>query len=154
MAASRDPDDPYDLRRFVDAQRDVYERARMELAEGRKRGHWMWFVFPQIAGLGHSAMAQEYAIRSLDEARAYLRHPVLGPRLSECVALVASLEGRTAEDVFGPIDALKFRSSLTLFARAAGDPGTSFEQALSKYYGSEPDQLTLERLRRLATIQD
>ena len=115
--------DPYNLRRFVDAQDagGTFERAVDELRRGRKTSHWMWFVFPQIAGLGHSAMSRTYAIASLDEARAYLAHPVLGPRLVTCAATVADTRGTTAEAIFGGIDAIKLRSSMTLFLRA--EPG-------------------------------
>ena len=108
-------DDPFDLQRFVDAQASVYERVRAELRNGRKQSHWMWFIFPQIAGLGHSAMAQRYAISSLREAEAYLKHPVLGPRLRECTRLMLRIEGKSAHDILGSPDDLKFHSSLTLF---------------------------------------
>jgi uncharacterized protein (DUF1810 family) len=114
------PEDPYNLARFVDAQEPVYADVVAELRAGRKRTHWMWFVFPQIQGLGPSETAQWFAIRSLDEARAYLAHPVLGARLRECTRIVLDIEGRTASEIFGYPDDLKFRSSLTLFARAAG----------------------------------
>jgi uncharacterized protein (DUF1810 family) len=125
-------DDPFDLQRFVAAQDGVYEAAREELRAGRKRSHWMWFVFPQGAGLGASAMAQLYAIGSLVEARAYLAHPLLGPRLRECAELVNHIEGRTLLEIFGDPDRLKFCSSMSLFARAApGDP--AFTRALDKY---------------------
>src|SRR4051812_7538752 len=113
--------DPYNLQRFIDAQQPVYDTACAELRNGRKRSHWMWFVFPQISGLGYSATAQQFAISSLDEARAYLAHPVLGERLRECSRIVASVEGRSAEDIFGYPDYMKFRSSMTLFAQAADD---------------------------------
>src|ERR1700677_1361041 len=113
--------DGFGLQRFVDAQAGVYERARDELREGRKRSHWMWFIFPQIAGLGFSAMAQRYAIASLDEARAYLRHPILGPRLEECTRLVVAVSGRTATEILGSPDDMKFCSSMSLFAQAAPD---------------------------------
>src|SRR6056297_1672618 len=113
--------DPYDLERFVTAQEQVIGSVKRELRGGRKRSHWMWFVFPQIAGLGRSEMAQRYAIDSLEEARAYLAHPVLWPRLRECTELVLNIEGRTANEVFGSPDDLKFRSSMTLFERAADD---------------------------------
>ena len=135
----------FDLQRFVDAQAPVWERVLAELRAGRKRTHWMWFVFPQVAGLGGSGMARRYAIASLDEARAYLAHPVLGPRLHEAVGLVAALAGRPIHDVMGSPDDLKLRSSLTLFARAAADPAP-FQAALDVHYGGEPDPLTLERL--------
>ena len=135
----------YDHQRFVDAQRPVYEQVRGELERGRKTSHWMWFIFPQIAGLGSSAMAQRYAIASRDEAKAYLDHPVLGARLRECTELVNRVEGRSAEDIFGSTDALKFRSSMTLFAAVAPDRAL-FDEALAKYYGGMPDTATIERL--------
>jgi uncharacterized protein (DUF1810 family) len=138
-------DDPYNLQRFVDAQAPVIDRVRDELAQGRKRSHWMWFVFPQIAGLGFSAMAQRYAIASLIEAKAYLRHPVLGPRLEDCMRLAITVDGRSAHDIFGSPDDMKFRSSTTLFAQAAPD-GSIFEEALRKYFAGEPDEETLRRL--------
>jgi uncharacterized protein (DUF1810 family) len=137
--------DPYGLGRFVDAQEPVFASVLSELRSGRKRGHWMWFIFPQIRGLGRSSTAEYYAIGSLAEAQAYLKHPVLGPRLVECCRLVNIIEGRTATEIFGYPDDLKFRSSLTLFARAA--PGQSvFAEALAKYFGNEPDPSTLARL--------
>ena len=137
--------DPFSLQRFVAAQEPVYAQVTAELRVGRKRTHWMWFVFPQIAGLGHSAMAQRYALGSLDEARAYLAHPVLGPRLRECVRLVLNVEGRDAHAIFGSPDDMKFRSSLTLFARAA--PGEAiFRDALVKYFGGAEDAATLAKL--------
>lgn len=140
-------DDPYDLVRFVDAQSGVHERAVAELRGGRKRSHWMWFVFPQLAGLGHSGMAQRYGITGLDEARAYLGHPVLGARLQECAQALEALEARlSAADIFGPPDDLKLRSSLTLFAQAAG-PGSIFERLLEKYFAGRPDERTLAMLR-------
>ena len=139
------PEDRYNLQRFVDAQASVYERARAELARGRKTSHWMWFIFPQIRGLGRSRTAEKYSIQSLEEARAYLAHPVLGARLRECVRIVNQLEGTSLAEIFGFPDELKFRSSMTLFARAApGEP--VFGKALRKYCGSEPDPLTLDRL--------
>jgi uncharacterized protein (DUF1810 family) len=132
-----------DLERFVRAQDGVYDTALAELRAGRKRSHWMWFVFPQIAGLGSSPAARQYAIRSLDEARAYLDHPVLGPRLREAAGAVLAVGGRTASDIFGYPDDLKLRSSMTLFARAAGDPGV-FQQVLERYYeGPDPRTLAL-----------
>ena len=136
-------DDPYDLGRFAAAQdaRGTYNQATAELRRGRKTSHWMWFVFPQIAGLGLSPTAQRYAISSLDEARAYLAHPVLGPRLIECAGIVAATEGRSAEQIFGEIDAMKLRSSVTLFLRAApGEP--VFAQVLGKYFDGQPDPAT------------
>ena len=138
-------DDPHNLQRFVGAQAPVIERVRAELSEGRKRNHWMWFIFPQIAGLGHSPMAQRYAIGSLDEARAYLAHPILGPRLEECTRLVLAVEGRSASDIFGWPDDMKFRSSTTLFAEAAPDRPV-FALALRKYFAGEPDAETLRRV--------
>ncbi len=136
----------YDLERFVSAQQSVYARVTAELRAGRKHTHWMWFVFPQIAGLGHSAMARRYAIGSLDEARAYLAHPVLGPRLRECTQLVLGVQGRAAHAIFGSPDDLKFRSSMTLFAQAAPDDPL-FRTALDTYFGGAPDTATLEKLR-------
>ncbi|HEX4505837.1 MAG TPA: DUF1810 domain-containing protein [Alphaproteobacteria bacterium] len=138
-------DDPHNLQRFVTAQAPVIAQVRAELAQGRKRSHWMWFVFPQIAGLGFSPMAQLYAIASLDEARAYLAHPVLGARLEDCTRLVAAVEGSTASDIFGSPDDMKFRSSMTLFAEAAPD-NPVFAEALKRYFGGEPDRETLKRL--------
>ncbi|MBZ0161642.1 MAG: DUF1810 domain-containing protein [Notoacmeibacter sp.] len=134
-----------DLSRFVAAQDRVWTNVIAELAAGRKRTHWMWFVFPQIEGLGHSAMAERYAIASLDEALAYLAHPVLGPRLADCVDLLLAVEGRSANEVMGSPDDFKLRSSMTLFARAAGDPAP-FRAVLDKWYGGAEDPLTLERI--------
>ena len=137
----------YDLQRFVAAQDAgrTYEHATAELRRGRKTSHWMWFVFPQIAGLGFSPAAQRYAISSLDEARAYLAHPVLGPRLIECAGLVTAIGGATAEQIFGPVDGQKLRSCVTLFARA--DPGQpAFGQVLAQYFGGVPDAATDARL--------
>jgi uncharacterized protein (DUF1810 family) len=139
--------DPFDLERFVAAQDQggTYEAAVAELRAGRKRSHWMWFVFPQIAGLGHSPISRRYAISSVDEAKAYLAHPVLGPRLTECARILAGLPaGRSAEQVFGGIDAMKLRSSMTLFARA--DPANPvFQQVLDAYFAGGADRAT-ERL--------
>jgi uncharacterized protein (DUF1810 family) len=137
--------DAFQLRRFVDAQESVFAEVLAELRAGRKTSHWMWFVFPQIAGLGHSSTARHYAIRSLDEAKAYLAHPVLGPRLRECTALVNAVRSRTASDIFGYPDDLKFRSSMTLFAHATPE-NQEFLNALERYYGGEFDQATLARL--------
>lgn len=133
--------DPFDLQRFVDAQHGVHAQARAELAAGGKRSHWMWFVFPQLKGLGRSATAQHYGIASAAEARAYWAHPLLGPRLRECTELVLAVEGRSAQEIFGPPDDLKFRSCMTLFAQATGEP--LFSRALDRYYGGRPDQATL-----------
>jgi uncharacterized protein (DUF1810 family) len=138
--------DTFDLQRFVAAQARNYADALAELRRGRKTSHWMWYVFPQIAGLGSSAMAQAYAIGSLDEARAYLAHPVLGPRLRECVAAVQAVEGRSAHAIFGSPDDMKLRSSLTLFAAAAPQEPL-FRDALAKYFAAAPDPRTLEKLR-------
>ena len=138
--------DPHGLDRFVAAQNqvDTFATAVAELRAGAKRSHWMWFVFPQIAGLGQSPTSRRYAIASLEQARAYLAHPVLGPRLIECARILCELEGKTAQDIFGGIDAIKLRSSMTLFARA--DPSNPvFGQVLGTYFGGVPDQAT-ERL--------
>lgn len=136
---------PYDLERFVAAQEGAIEGAMEELRSGGKRRHWMWFVFPQIAGLGVSQTSAYYGIASLCEAKAYLAHPVLGPRLIECTQIVNALETDSAQSIFGSIDAMKFRSSMTLFAMAHGD-GSVFEEALGKFFDSEPDALTLARI--------
>lgn len=136
---------PFDLDRFVQAQEPVLADVRRELGEGRKRTHWMWFVFPQIAGLGHSAMAQRYAIASLAEARAYLQHPALGPRLTQCTGLVNRVRDRSIHQILGSPDDLKFHSSMTLFALA--EPGeTVFRAALEKYFDGVPDARTVEAL--------
>ena len=134
------------LDRFVQAQEPVIERVLAELRAGRKASHWMWFVFPQIQGLGRSGTAQRFAISSRAEAEAYLRHSVLGPRLRECTQLVNAVEGRSIEEIFGYPDDLKFRSSMTLFAHATAD-NQVFVDALNKYFGGEYDQLTLDQLR-------
>jgi uncharacterized protein (DUF1810 family) len=131
----------YDLERFVQAQHGVYPGAMDELRRGRKTGHWMWFIFPQVAGLGRSEMSRHYAISSLDEARAYLAHPVLGPRLRECAELMLAATGRTAEEVLGGIDAVKLRSSMTLFQRATPDVSV-FQDVLDRYYGGIADAAT------------
>lgn len=138
-------DDPYDLARFITAQAPIYAPAVAELAAGRKRSHWMWFVFPQFEGLGASAMAQRYAIRSLAEAHAYLAHPLLGARLKECVGLVNKVEGRSAHEIFGSPDDLKFHSSMTLFAAAAPQEPL-FTEALRKYFYGRGDPLSLAKL--------
>lgn len=137
-------DDPYHLQRFLDAQERVYGTVLDELRAAHKRNHWMWFVFPQIHGLGHSVMAQRYEISSLDEAKAYLAHPILGVRLRECSRIVADIRDRTVEEIFGYPDDMKFRSSMTLFAKAS--PGEVFDECLRIHYGGEPDPLTLSRL--------
>ena len=139
-------DDPFNLQRFVEAQAPVFPQVLEELMHGEKTSHWMWFIFPQIAGLGRSATAQEYAISSAGEAQAYLDHPVLGPRLVECVNFLLGIEGRTAKQVFGDIDAVKLRSSLTLFLDASGGEKV-FEDALDKYFDGVPDLRTLTAIR-------
>jgi len=137
--------DPFDLRRFVEAQAPVYRSVVDELRGGRKRSHWMWFVFPQLRGLGSSPMAAQYGIASLEEARAYLRHDVLGPRLRECTQLVNQVQDRSIAQIFGSPDDLKLRSSMTLFGRATED-NQDFVALLDRYYGGEQDRLTLARL--------
>jgi uncharacterized protein (DUF1810 family) len=153
-------DDRYNLRRFVEAQDPLFARARAELTAGRKRSHWMWFIFPQLQGLGSSPTARHYAIASVEEARAYLAHPLLGARLRECTQLVNRIEGRTIAEIFGYPDHLKFRSCMTLFAHAGGDhaatPGEApageaadnrvFLEALGKYFAGEGDPLTRKLL--------
>ena len=136
---------PFDLERFVTAQAGVYDGALRELQRGHKTGHWMWFIFPQLRGLGRSELSTYYGIASIHEARAYLAHPVLGPRLLACAAAVAGSEDTTAATVLGEVDAAKLRSSMTLFA--AADPSVPvFGQVLDKWFGGVPDPLTLERL--------
>jgi uncharacterized protein (DUF1810 family) len=137
--------DPFNLERFLDAQASVYEQVRRELKVGRKQSHWMWFIFPQIAGLGQSPMSVRFAIASLDEAKAYLAHPVLGARLRECGRLTLDVEGKTARDIFGPVDEMKFRSSMTLFARAAPDEDI-FRCCIDKYFAGAPDPATSARI--------
>jgi uncharacterized protein (DUF1810 family) len=134
------------LERFVTAQPQIYPRVLAELKAGRKQSHWMWFIFPQVAGLSGSYRGQLYAIQSLQEAREYLAHPVLGARLRECCAAVMAVEGNTSHDIFGSPDDVKFRSSLTLFAQAAPDERL-FRDLLEKYYGGEEDELTLQKIR-------
>jgi uncharacterized protein (DUF1810 family) len=140
-------DDPYHLERFVAAQDSggTYQRALAELRAGRKTSHWMWFIFPQVAGLGFSAMAQRYAISGLDEARAYLGHPVLGPRLRACAGAIAAVDDSTADRILGPVDAMKLRSCLTLFAAAAPEEAV-FGEVLTRYFDGRPDEATLARL--------
>lgn len=135
----------YDLDRFVTAQHGVYAGVLGELRQGRKTGHWIWFIFPQIAGLGSSAMSQHYAIVSLDEARAYVAHPVLGARLRECAGIVLETKGLTATEIFGPLDAMKVRSCMTLFQHAAPDEPV-FGQVLDQFYGGVADEATEARL--------
>jgi uncharacterized protein (DUF1810 family) len=136
-----------DLGRFVEAQEPVYDTVVEELRGGRKTGHWIWFIFPQLAGLGHSWMSQRYAVASLGEARAYLAHPVLGSRLRECAGLVLAAKGATAEEILGFIDAMKLRSCMTLFHRAVPDEPI-FAQVLDRFFGGQPDELTDRRLSR------
>jgi uncharacterized protein (DUF1810 family) len=136
--------DPYDLDRFVRAQAADYDQALSELRDGKKRSHWMWYILPQIEGLGHSPMSHRYSIKSAAEARAYLDHPVLGTRLRECAAVVHGIVGRSALEIFGSPDDLKLRSCATLFARVSGDG--VFEQILQKYFDSQPDKETLHLL--------
>jgi uncharacterized protein (DUF1810 family) len=140
-------DDRFSLRRFEIAhdEQGTYDAAISELRQGRKTSHWMWFVFPQITGLGHSSMSRKYAISSLAEAKAYLRHPVLGPRLIDCTRILTALPGRSAQDIFGATDAMKLRSSMTLFAHAAVD-GTPFRQVLADYFDGVADPATESRL--------
>src|SRR4051812_32636843 len=137
----------FDLQRFVDAQAPVYPQVTAELRDGRKHSHWMWFIFPQIAGLGHSAMAQKFALRSRAEAIAYFGHGVLGRRLRECTELVLAVEHRTINEILGSPDDIKFRSSMTLFAEVDSGEGI-FDRAIAKYYPDGPDLHTLEILRR------
>jgi uncharacterized protein (DUF1810 family) len=137
--------DPYNLQRFVQAQEPVIDQVRAELRAGRKQSHWMWFVFPQLRGLGSSSMAEKYGIASREEAEAYLAHPVLGPRLRECTELVNAVQDTSAEQVLGYPDNLKLRSSMTLFATVTSDDGV-FRIALDKYFNGEPDPFTVARL--------
>jgi uncharacterized protein (DUF1810 family) len=139
-------DDPFDLARYVSAQEPIFARVCNELRAGCKQSHWMWFIFPQLKGLGSSSLAQRYGIASLEEARAYLCHPVLGQRLRECTQLVNRVEARSAQAIFGYPDYLKFRSCMTLFARAACDGGTEFTAALGRFFAGEGDPLTRKLL--------
>ena len=138
--------DPFDLQRFVDAQAPVYQRVLAELRQGEKQSHWMWFIFPQLAGLGHSPMAQRFAIASREEAVAYLGHVVLGRRLRECTALVNAVQGRSIREILGSPDDIKFCSSMTLFGAVSSDP--EFADAIQKFHGGTPDRRTLELLAR------
>ena len=139
--------DPHDLARFVEAQAGIYAEALAELSAGRKRSHWMWFVFPQVAGLGASSMSKRYAIGSTAEATAYLDHPLLGPRLLRCVEAMLAVEDRSAHDILGSPDDMKFRSSLTLFA-AVSPAGSVFHRALDRFFDGAQDEKTLAVLRR------
>jgi len=140
-------EDPHDLRRFVEAQQNLYDQALAEIRAGRKRSHWMWFIFPQYAGLGFSSTSQHYAIKSLPEAKAYLAHPILGPRLIECAEAALGVEGRSAHDIFGSPDDLKLKSCATLFAHVLPS-GSVFERVLERYYRGERDSKTLRLLNR------
>lgn len=139
--------DPFDLQRFVDAQRGTYEQALAEIRAGQKRSHWMWFIFPQMEGLGSSPISRRYAIRGRAEAEAYLRHPVLGARLRACVEAALTITGGSATEIFGFPDDLKLRSCATLFA-AVSPPGSAFDRLLEKFFGGEPDARTMELLKR------
>ncbi|MFA0812409.1 DUF1810 domain-containing protein [Microbulbifer epialgicus] len=138
----------FNLARFVEAQRNSYETALAELQRGKKRSHWMWYIFPQIVGLGHSAMAQQYGVKTLGEAKAYLDHPQLGKRLKECCDTLLEIQDRTAHQVFGSPDDMKLKSCMTLFALASGS-GNIFEKVLQKYYQGQKDPRTLEILQKL-----
>ena len=144
------PDDPHDLNRFLSAQEGVYERALAELKDGRKRTHWMWFIFPQIDGLGYSPTARRYSIKGIEEARQYLNHPVLGKRLLECTEAVVALKGGSASEIFGYPDDLKFESSMTLFEKIAGSDSV-FSSALDRYCQGERDVATLRLLEKLTS---
>jgi uncharacterized protein (DUF1810 family) len=144
-------DDPYNLQRFVDAQQAVFAGVIAELRRGSKRGHWMWFIFPQLKGLGRTTQSNFFGISCLKEAATYLQHPILGPRLIECTHLVNGVEGRSAEDIFGELDAMKFRSSMTLFASVTPQ-NQAFRLALKKYFVGEFDSLTINYLRDWASI--
>jgi len=139
------PDDKHNLNRFIESQDSVYQQVRSELINGKKRSHWMWFIFPQIDGLGSSSTAQHYAIKSKDEAIAYLTHPVLGKRLIECAEIVLAVNGHSASEIFGFPDYLKFRSSITLFATVS-ESGSIFEKNIDKYFSGEADSKTIEIL--------
>jgi uncharacterized protein (DUF1810 family) len=148
MSVTKEPGgaaDRYDLKRFVEAQASDHERALAEIRSGRKRSHWMWYIFPQIDGLGFSSMSRRYAIKSLAEAEAYLNHPVLGPRLKECAEAALQIEGRSAREIFGSPDDMKLRSCATLCARVS-PPGSVFEELLEKYFAGEPDEKTVRLL--------
>jgi uncharacterized protein (DUF1810 family) len=138
---------PFDFQRFIAAQNEVYDTALRELRRGRKQSHWMWFIFPQLAGLGSSPMAQRYAIQNIDEAHAYLRHEILGPRLIACCRALLSVGGKSASDIMGYPDDLKLRSSVTLF-NLVSDEATEFRDLLEKYFGGKPDEKTLELLKK------
>ena len=140
-----DPTDPFNLSRFTKAQEGVYDRAMAELNAGHKRTHWMWFIFPQIDGLGHSSISRRYAIKGIEEARAYLKHPLLGARLSDCAEAVLGIEGRSAAEMFGFPDDLKLRSSMTLFG-SISQQGSVFDRVLEKFFNGQQDEKTLQLL--------
>lgn len=146
QARSTDSRDPHDLARFVEAQEHNYTAALSEIRNGRKQSHWMWYVFPQFDGLGTSSTSRRFSIKSVDEAKAYLAHPVLGPRLLECADALLQITGRSATDIFGPPDDIKLRSSATLFA-AVSSPGSAFHRILDKHFQGHPDDLTLSLMR-------
>jgi len=152
MEAVMSTSDPFDLNRFLKAQDDDYNRALSELTNGRKRTHWMWFIFPQIDGLAFSSMSQFYAIKSVDEAKAYLAHPVLGSRLLECAEAVVAVNGKSITEIMGSPDDLKLRSCATLFAEVS-ESGSVFERILEKYYHGERDERTLDQLKKLRTTE-
>jgi uncharacterized protein (DUF1810 family) len=141
--SASDRGDPYDLNRFISAQEGVYDRAIAELRGGQKRSHWMWYIFPQMEGLGNSPTTRLYSIKSLDEARQYLAHPVLGTRLVECAEAVLAVQGQSAADIFGHPDDWKLQSSMTLFELVSG-PGSVFERVLDRYYGGKRDSRTIQ----------
>jgi uncharacterized protein (DUF1810 family) len=143
VTAEAGANDPHDLQRFVDAQEGDYARALAEIRAGEKRSHWMWYIFPQCHGLGHSPTARRFALRSLAEAEAYLHHPILGPRLVEAAEATLALEGRSAHDIFGSPDDMKLHSSATLFSRVAA-AGSPFHRILDRFFGGRPDPRTLE----------
>jgi len=144
-----DANDPHDLSRFLQAQEDNYQQALSEVRAGRKRSHWMWYIYPQFDGLGFSSISRRYAIKGIAEAEAYLRHPVLGHRLVECCEAVVDVDGRSASDIFGSPDDVKLRSCATLFASVSG-PGSVFERLLGKYFEGVPDEVTLHLLATAA----
>ena len=141
-------DDPYDLRRFTKAQRNTYDRALAELRNGKKQTHWMWYIFPQIDGLGHSATSRRYAIKSIEEARQYLNHPVLGKRLLECVKVILAIEGRSISEIFGDPDDMKLKSSMTLFTCIPNSPSVLF-RVLDKYFNGNRDITTLQLFEKI-----
>ncbi|MFA0791281.1 DUF1810 domain-containing protein [Microbulbifer echini] len=145
--------DYFDLERFCQAQNDTYAQALQELRQGHKRSHWIWYIFPQLKGLGHSATSQRYGLTGLEEAQAYLKHPQLGPQLRECCQALLNLQGLSAQEIFGSLDAIKVRSSMTLFAQAEGGTDNLFTQVLARYYGGQQDSRTLEILQDSSTIK-